>query len=149
MKVSVQDVIMKCMGLGLMVTINQRLDMDTIEMVADEFDLQVEKLDIYEPEVVKTPEVGWFEGITKTAYNEHKAVKESIKTPKASEKTITINTEDFQSFAQTMEKLISQHSEERQSFLQLVNTLQDRIFVLENQLNLLKAPQKNWYQFWK
>jgi hypothetical protein len=78
-----------------------------------------------------------------------KAVKESIKTPKASGKTITINTEDFQSFAQTMEKLISQHSEERQSFLQLVNTLQDRIFVLENQLNLLKAPQKSWYQFWK
>ena len=48
-----------------------------------------------------------------------------------------------------MEKLVSQHSEERQSFLQLVNTLQDRIFVLENQLNLLKAPQKSWYQFWK
>ncbi len=78
-----------------------------------------------------------------------KAVKETIKKPEASDKTITINTEDFQSFAQTMEKLISQHSEERQSFLQLVNTLQDRIFVLENQLNLLKAPQKNWYQFWK
>ena len=47
MKVSSQEVIMKCMGLGLMVTINQRLDMDTIEMVADEFDLEVEKLDIY------------------------------------------------------------------------------------------------------
>jgi len=78
-----------------------------------------------------------------------KAVKETTKTPEASDKTITINTEDFQSFAQTMEKLISQHSEERQSFLQLVNTLQDRIFVLENQLNLLKAPQKSWYQFWK
>ena len=47
MKVSSQEVIMKCIGLGLMVTINQRLDMDTIEMVADEFDLEVEKLDIY------------------------------------------------------------------------------------------------------
>jgi len=47
MKVSSQDVIMKCMGLGLMVTINQRLDMDTIEMVADEFDFEVERLDIY------------------------------------------------------------------------------------------------------
>ena len=29
MKVSAQEVIMKCMDLGLMVTINQRLDMDT------------------------------------------------------------------------------------------------------------------------
>ena len=41
---------MKCMGLGLMVTINQRLDMDTIEMVADEFSFEVERLDIYKNE---------------------------------------------------------------------------------------------------
>ena len=75
--------------------------------------------------------------------------KEAVKVPKASDKTITIEAEDFKSFANTMEKLISQHNEERHSFLQLVNTLQDRIFVLENQLNLLKAPQKSWYQFWK
>jgi len=57
MKVSSQDVIMKCMGLGLMVTINQRLDMDTIEMVADEFDLQVEKLDIYTDEINEEDEI--------------------------------------------------------------------------------------------
>ena len=50
MKVASQDVIMKCIGLGLMVTINQRLDMDTIEMVADEFGFEVEKLDIYSGE---------------------------------------------------------------------------------------------------
>ena len=76
--------------------------------------------------------------------------KTTIKTPKSTTgKSITINADDFKSFAQTMEKLISQHNEERQSFLQLVNTLQERIFVLENQLNLLKAPKKNWYQFWK
>ncbi len=78
------------------------------------------------------------------------AKKETIKVPKATDdKSITINADDFKSFAQTMEKLISQHNDERQSFLQLVNTLQERIFVLENQLNLLKAPKKNWYQFWK
>ena len=78
------------------------------------------------------------------------AKKETIKVPKATDdKTITINADDFKSFAHTMEKLISQHNDERQSFLQLVNTLQERIFVLENQLNLLKAPQKSWYQFWK
>ena len=33
MKVSVQEVIMKCMDLGMMVTINQRLDMDSMIMI--------------------------------------------------------------------------------------------------------------------
>lgn len=40
-------VISKCMELGLMVTINQRLDMDTITMVADEFGYEVEQLEGY------------------------------------------------------------------------------------------------------
>ena len=47
MKIESQDVIMKCIELGLMVTINQRLDMDTLTMVADEFGFNVETLDIY------------------------------------------------------------------------------------------------------
>ena len=42
MSVSPQDVIKVCMGLGLMVTINQRLDNDTMLMVADEFDFEIE-----------------------------------------------------------------------------------------------------------
>lgn len=41
MDVPVQDVIMKCMTLGLMVTINQRLDMETMIMVADEFEIEI------------------------------------------------------------------------------------------------------------
>ena len=44
MNVKSQDVIMSCMGLGLIVTINQRLDMDTITMVADEYGFEVETL---------------------------------------------------------------------------------------------------------
>ena len=47
MKVSAQEVIVKCMGMGLMVTINQRLDMDTMIMVSDEFGFEIEALDIY------------------------------------------------------------------------------------------------------
>ena len=43
MDIPVQDVIMKCMGLGLMVTINQRLDMDTMVMVADEFGIEIKE----------------------------------------------------------------------------------------------------------
>jgi len=41
MHVNVADVIKKCMELGIMVSINQRLDKDTITLVADEFKLQV------------------------------------------------------------------------------------------------------------
>ena len=42
MNVPVAEVIAKCIGLGLMVSINQRLEKDNIMLVADEFDFQVE-----------------------------------------------------------------------------------------------------------
>ncbi|HTY37873.1 MAG TPA: translation initiation factor IF-2 [Bacteroidota bacterium] len=41
MRASVAEVIQKCMGLGIMVSINQRLEKDTIQLVADEFGYQV------------------------------------------------------------------------------------------------------------
>ena len=41
MHVSVAEVIQKVMGLGIMVSINQRLEKDTITLVADEFGFQV------------------------------------------------------------------------------------------------------------
>lgn len=47
MGVSVGEVIQKCMSLGLMVSINQRLDIDTITLVADEFGFKVEQEDKY------------------------------------------------------------------------------------------------------
>ena len=42
MDVSFADVISKCMGLGIMVSINQRLEADVIELVAGEFGYEVE-----------------------------------------------------------------------------------------------------------
>jgi len=42
MHVTVAEVIQKVMGLGIMVSINQRLDKDTITLVSDEFGFQVE-----------------------------------------------------------------------------------------------------------
>jgi len=45
MRVSAADIIMKCMSLGLMVSINQRLDRDTIILIADDYQYQVEFLD--------------------------------------------------------------------------------------------------------
>ncbi len=59
MNVKSQDIIMSCMGLGLMVTINQRLDMDTITMVADEYGFEVETLEEFaqeESDLVDTEE---------------------------------------------------------------------------------------------
>ena len=42
MSVSVNEVISSCMQLGIMVTMNQRLDAETLTIVAEEFDCQVE-----------------------------------------------------------------------------------------------------------
>ncbi len=42
MNVPVAEVISNCIGLGLMVSINQRLDVETITLVADEFGFEVE-----------------------------------------------------------------------------------------------------------
>jgi len=59
------------------------------------------------------------------------------------------SADDIKSIAVSLEKMISQHSEERQNFMRLINTLNEKIFILENQLNLLKAPKKSWLHFWK
>ncbi len=42
MRASVAEVIQKCMSLGIMVSINQRLEKDTIQLVADEFGYTVD-----------------------------------------------------------------------------------------------------------
>lgn len=46
MDVSATEVISTCMGLGIIVSINQRLDAEVIELVADEFDYEVEFINI-------------------------------------------------------------------------------------------------------
>lgn len=46
MNVSFADVISKCMSLGIMVSINQRLDAEVIELVASEFGFEVEFIDL-------------------------------------------------------------------------------------------------------
>lgn len=76
--------------------------------------------------------------------------KKSKDNPVAESEKMVVETADFKSFVRTMESLIEKHGEERRNFLKLVDTLQERIFVLENQLNLLKAPEsKRWFHFWK
>ncbi len=50
MDVSFADVIGKCMNLGIMVSINQRLDAEVIELVASEFGFEVEFIGLEEAE---------------------------------------------------------------------------------------------------
>ncbi len=47
------ELITACLQMGMMVTINQRLDMDTIELVADEFSYKVEKLEEVAEEIIE------------------------------------------------------------------------------------------------
>ena len=53
MDVRATEVITQCLKLGLMVTINQRLDMDAITLVADEFGFGVEQLEEYGEEILE------------------------------------------------------------------------------------------------
>jgi len=56
MNVPIQDVISTCMNLGLFVSINQRLDAETISIVAEEFGHKVEFVSIDVQEAVKIDE---------------------------------------------------------------------------------------------
>ena len=53
MNVDVADVISKCISLGLMVSINQRLDLETITLLADDFGYEVELQQEYTDEVLE------------------------------------------------------------------------------------------------
>ena len=84
------------------------------------------------------------------APKKEKTASQNSAVAKQNEKEISIEADDFKTFVKTMENLLAQHNEERKSFLQLVNTMQEKIFVLENQLNLLKSPpKKRWFSFRK
>ncbi|PKL36541.1 hypothetical protein CVV38_01395 [Candidatus Peregrinibacteria bacterium HGW-Peregrinibacteria-1] len=61
-----------------------------------------------------------------------------------------ITRDDFKALTRTLEKMVTQHSEERQNFLRLVNGMQEKIFIMENKINLLQEPtSKKWFSFWK
>lgn len=56
MDVPVSEVITKCIELGLMVSINQRLDIETITLVADEFGFDIELQEEYTSDAVEDVE---------------------------------------------------------------------------------------------
>lgn len=53
MEVDVADVISKCISFGLMVSINQRLDVETITLLADDFGYEVELQEEYTDELLE------------------------------------------------------------------------------------------------
>lgn len=53
MEVEATELIRKCMEMGMMVTINQRLDMDTITLLADEYDCEVEALSEFGEDILE------------------------------------------------------------------------------------------------
>ena len=53
MEVGPSEVVAKCLEMGLVVTVNQRLDLDAIVMVADEFDFDVEPLAAYAEDMLE------------------------------------------------------------------------------------------------
>ena len=57
MDVRPTEVITQCLKLGMVATINQRLDMDTITLVADEFGFGIEQLEEYGEEILESAEV--------------------------------------------------------------------------------------------
>ena len=57
MNVSVNEIIKSCMQLGLFVSINQRLDAETIVLVAEEFGYQVEFVSIDDSESLEVEEI--------------------------------------------------------------------------------------------
>jgi translation initiation factor IF-2 len=56
MNVESTELIKKCMELGMMVTINQRLDMDTITLLASEYGFQVEALEEFGEDILEEME---------------------------------------------------------------------------------------------
>ena len=48
------ELIVKLISLGVMTTINQHLDSDTIQIIADEYDLQVEQVDLFDSDIFTT-----------------------------------------------------------------------------------------------
>ncbi|MBN1561268.1 translation initiation factor IF-2 [candidate division KSB1 bacterium] len=53
MEVETSELIKKCMEMGMMVTINQRLDMETITLLADEYDYEVEALSEFGEDILE------------------------------------------------------------------------------------------------
>lgn len=66
LEVPPNEVIKKCLDLGLMVTINQRLDEDTLVLLAEEFDEEIEFLREYGDDILEEEQIKAIGGASET-----------------------------------------------------------------------------------
>lgn len=68
-------------------------------------------------------------------------------------KNALIATEKAQAAIQKLDDkitdIVGRYHGEREQVTQVLTEFKDRILVLENQVRLLQAPRKKWYQLWK
>lgn len=88
------------------------------------------------------------ESLIKLYKIKEKAIANNVNVPTQKDAQY-ITKNDFQNLTELLERMLSEHSDERQNFLRLLNTMQEKIFTLENQINILHSPEKRWYEFWK
>ncbi|MGC4058986.1 MAG: translation initiation factor IF-2 N-terminal domain-containing protein [Chitinophagaceae bacterium] len=71
LNVKFTDVISKCMSLGIMVSINQRLDAEIIELVSSEFGYEVEFINLDQNEDEEVEEVDSPDDVCRTRSDRH------------------------------------------------------------------------------
>jgi hypothetical protein len=57
--------------------------------------------------------------------------------------------EDLKKLQKDIEAVLEGHKKEKESFMRFMKAFQEKFVVMENQLKLLEAPKKKWYQVWK
>lgn len=55
----------------------------------------------------------------------------------------------IQKLDEKITEVVNKYSGEREQVTQVLTEFKDRILVLENQVRLLQAPKKKWFQIWK
>lgn len=82
--------------------------------------------------------------------NQTTSQKSKKKAKQSEEISLFIKREEMVEFHKTLQQITHEHSQERQNYLRLVQALQEKITVLENQFKLLQeSGQKKWFHFWK
>lgn len=59
------------------------------------------------------------------------------------------STEDGTQYTAIIEKLLDQHQSDKEKLYSLVEAFQQRVVTLEEQIKMLQAPKKKWWQFFK
>lgn len=59
------------------------------------------------------------------------------------------NPAELKELKKMLQSLMTQYQKEREQIGSAITDLQGRLLIAENQVRLLSAPKKKWFQFWK